>query len=117
MSQSLTWKTGVDGPVTVIKSYTVPAAEADRFVEAYRENAGLMAAQPGFVRSRLHRPLADAPEARFLHIADWSSGTALDRATADPAWLASLRRLFDDSGLHITSEPAVYQEVSRFGRS
>jgi Antibiotic biosynthesis monooxygenase len=56
-------KTGVDGPVTVIKSYTVPADEADYFfVEVYQENARIMSAQPGFLRSRLHRPLADAPE-------------------------------------------------------
>ncbi|MEV6607966.1 antibiotic biosynthesis monooxygenase family protein [Kutzneria sp. NPDC051319] len=109
MSHSLESKTGVDRPVTVIKTYTVPAAEADRFVEAYQENARIMATQPGFLRSRLHRPLADAPEARFVHIADWSSGTALDLATANPEWHAALRRLFDDSGLHITSEPAAYR--------
>jgi heme-degrading monooxygenase HmoA len=111
MSQSLDAKTGVDGPVTVIKAYTVPANEAEYFVEVYRENAGIMSTQPGFLRSRLHRPLADAPELRFVHIADWSSGTALDRATAHPEWLASLRRMFDDPGLHITSEPAGYRVV------
>jgi quinol monooxygenase YgiN len=109
MSHSLESRTGVDGPVTVIKNYAVPAAEAERFVEVYRENARIMSTQPGFVRSRLHRALADAPEVRFVHIADWSSGTALDRATANPEWLASLRHMFDDSGLHITSEPGAYR--------
>lgn len=112
MSQSLESKTGVDGPVTVIKSYTVPAQEADRFVEVYRENARIIATHPGFIRSRLHRPLADAPETRFLHIAEWDSGTALDEATGDPEWRASLRRMFDDPGLHITSTPASYRVVS-----
>jgi hypothetical protein len=68
-----------------------------------------MSTQPGFLRSRLHQALADAAEARFVHIADWSSGTALDQATANPEWLASLRRMFDDPGLHITSEPAAYR--------
>lgn len=111
MSQSLESKTGVDGPVTVIKSYTMPADEAEHFVDVYRENAGIMSAQPGFLRSRLHRALADTAEARFVHIAEWSSGTALDKATADPEWLASLRRMFDDPGLHITSEPAAYRVV------
>ncbi|MFC0435010.1 antibiotic biosynthesis monooxygenase family protein [Kutzneria buriramensis] len=109
MSHALESKTGVDGPVTLIKNYAVPAAEAEHFVEVYRENARIMSTQPGFVRSRLHRALADAPEARFVHVADWSSGTALDRATANPEWLASLRRMFDDPGLHITSEPAAYR--------
>jgi heme-degrading monooxygenase HmoA len=109
MSQALESKTGVDGPVTVIKNYRVPAAEADYFVEVYRENARMMTTHPGFVRSRLHRALADGPEARFVHVADWSSGTALDEATADPAWRASLQRMFDDPGLHITSEPAAFR--------
>ncbi|MFJ4849341.1 MULTISPECIES: antibiotic biosynthesis monooxygenase family protein [unclassified Streptomyces] len=104
-------KTGVDEPVTVVKNYAVPADEADYFVEVYRENARIMSTQPGFVRSRLHRLLAEAPEARFVHVADWNSGTALDRATANPEWLASLRRMFDDPGLHITSEPAACRVV------
>ncbi|RPF30479.1 antibiotic biosynthesis monooxygenase family protein [Streptomyces sp. TLI_185] len=111
MSHSLESKTGVDGPVTVIKSYTVPAEEADYFTEAYQENARIMSTQPGFVRSRLHRPLADAPETRFVHVAEWTSGTALDKATANPEWHAALQRLFDDPGLHITSEPASYRVV------
>ncbi|WP_406485833.1 antibiotic biosynthesis monooxygenase family protein [Streptomyces phaeochromogenes] len=114
MSQCLDVKTGVDGPVTVIKSYSVPVEEAERFIGVYQENAGIMAHQPGFLRSRLHRPLADAPEVRFVHIADWSSGLALDRATADPEWLSSLQRMFDDPGLHITSEPAGYRVVVQF---
>jgi len=111
MSQSLQSKTGVDEPVTVIKNYTVPAEEAEYFVGVYRENARIMSTHPGFIRSRLHRVLADAPEVRFVHIAEWGSGTALDEATADPEWHASLRRMFDDPGLHITSEPAAYRIV------
>ncbi|MEU3296991.1 antibiotic biosynthesis monooxygenase family protein [Streptomyces longwoodensis] len=111
MSHSLDSKTGVDGPVTVIKTYTVPTGEADYFTEAYQENARIMSAQPGFVRSRLHRPLADASKTRFVHFAEWTSGTALDRATGNPGWHASLQRLFNDPGLHITSEPASYRAV------
>ncbi|CAM5444411.1 hypothetical protein GCM10010329_51080 [Streptomyces spiroverticillatus] len=51
---------------------------------------------------------------RFVQIADWSWSLALDRATAGPEWLASLRRMFDASGLHITSEPAGCRVVVRF---
>ncbi|KUL72344.1 MULTISPECIES: antibiotic biosynthesis monooxygenase family protein [unclassified Streptomyces] len=111
MSHSLASKTGTDEPVTVIKSYTVPTDEADHFTLVYQENARIMAAQPGFVRSRLHRPLGEGPKTRFLHIAEWTSGTALDRATDNPEWHASLRRMFADPGLHITSEPASYRVV------
>ncbi|MEU1201205.1 antibiotic biosynthesis monooxygenase family protein [Streptomyces sp. NPDC005813] len=110
-------KTGVDGPVTVIKTYTVPADEADYFAEVYQENAGIMSTQPGFLRSRLHRPLADAPETRFVHIAEWTSGTALDKATGNAEWHASLQRMFNDPGLHIASEPASYRVVVEFNPS
>ncbi len=111
MNHSLESKTAVDGPVIVIKTYTVPTAEADYFTEAYQENARIMSTQSGFLRSRLHRPLADAPETRFVHVAEWTSGTALDKAMGNPEWHASLQRLFDDPGLHITSEPAGYRVV------
>ncbi|HEX8868556.1 MAG TPA: antibiotic biosynthesis monooxygenase family protein [Lentzea sp.] len=111
MSHSLESRTGVDGLVTVVKNYTVPTSEADYFVEVYQENARIMSAQPGFVRSRLHRPLTDGPETRFVHIAEWTSGRELDQATANPDWHASLQRMFDDPGLHITSEPAAYRVV------
>ncbi|MFD7842167.1 antibiotic biosynthesis monooxygenase [Nocardia sp. NPDC059764] len=82
MSQSLVPKTGVDGPVTVIKSYTVPAAEADYFVEAYHENARIMSTQPGSIRSRLHRPLADAAEADSSM---WPNGNRASRSAKRPA--------------------------------
>ncbi|MEV6235433.1 antibiotic biosynthesis monooxygenase family protein [Lentzea sp. NPDC051838] len=111
MSRALESRTGVDGPVTVVKHYTVPASEADYFVEVYQENARIMSAQPGFLRSRLHRPLADASETRFVHIAEWASGTQLDTAIANPEWRASLQRMADDPGLHVTSEPAAYRVV------
>ncbi|MGW6929883.1 antibiotic biosynthesis monooxygenase family protein [Lentzea sp. NPDC054927] len=111
MSRSLESKTGVHEPVTVIKNYTVPAGEAEYFVDVYRENARIMSSQPGFLRSRLHRAFAETPQVRFVHIAEWRSGAELDEATSNPEWLASLRRMFDDPGLHITSEPAAYRVV------
>ena len=111
MEQALESKTGVEAPVTLIKTYAVPAAEAEHFIEVYRENARIMATQPGFIGSRLHRALDDGPEARFVHIANWNSGTQLDKATANPEWRASLHEMFSDPSLHITSAPAAYRVV------
>jgi heme-degrading monooxygenase HmoA len=111
VSQSLESGTGTSEPVVVIKNYTVPVDEAEHFIEVYRDNARIMSAQPGFVRSRLHRPLAGGPDTRFVHVAEWSSGTDLDEAVVNPEWRASLQRMFDDPGLNITSEPASYQVV------
>jgi heme-degrading monooxygenase HmoA len=114
MSEYLRSKTGTDESVTLIKPYTVPADEIDHFMDMYRQEARLMSTQPGFIRSRLHRPLTDTPEVRFVHIAEWRSGTALDKATDNPEWHAALQRMFDDPDLHITSEPAAYRLVNEF---
>ena len=111
MTQYLESSTGTSEPVVVIKNYTVPAGEAEHFVEVYRRIAGTMSAKPGFVRSRLHEELTGGPDARFVHVAEWSSGTDLDEAVADPAWRASVRRMVDDPGLHVTSEPATFRVV------
>jgi hypothetical protein len=48
---------------------------------------------------------------RFVHMAEWASGTELDKATDNPEWHASVQRMFDDPGLHITSVPASYRVV------
>ena len=111
MERALGSRTGVDAPVTLIKNYAVPTAEAEHFIEVYRENARIMSAQPGFIGSRLHRALGDGPEARFVHIANWESGIQLDEATANPEWRASLQEMFNDPSLHITSEPGAYRVV------
>jgi hypothetical protein len=36
----------------------------------------------------------------------------LDKATANPEWLDSLRRMFHGPGLHIVSEPAAFRAVA-----
>jgi hypothetical protein len=46
VSHSLESSTGTSEPVVVIKSYTVPAGEAEHFVGVHRENARITSAQP-----------------------------------------------------------------------
>lgn len=99
----------VDEAVTLINALTVPAAESERFLSRWRDNARIMAAQPGFVRARLHVALDDTAQPRFVNVAEWASGTALDAARADPRWRSSARRLVDDPDLHVTAAPSVYQ--------
>jgi heme-degrading monooxygenase HmoA len=99
----------VDEPVTLINAFTVPSAESDRFLLRWRDNARIMAAQPGFVSARMYRALDDGVELRFVNVAEWDSGKALDRARANPEWRASVRRLIEDPELHVTARPAVYQ--------
>jgi heme-degrading monooxygenase HmoA len=99
----------VSEPVTLINAWTVPPDESERFLRRWQDNARIMAAQPGFIRARMYRSLADNAELRFINVAEWGSGKALDQARADPWWRASVQRLLDDPDLHVTPRPVVYQ--------
>lgn len=100
---------GVSEPVTLINAFTVPVPESERFLSRWRDNARIMAAQPGLIRARMYRSVVDDVELRFINVAEWDSGTALDRARANPEWRASIQRVLDDPELHITARPVVYQ--------
>jgi heme-degrading monooxygenase HmoA len=73
----------VDEPVTLINAFTVPPEESERFLHRWKDNARIMAGQPGFIRARMYRSLVDDVELRFINVAEWGSGKALDAARAD----------------------------------
>ncbi|MFF8379993.1 antibiotic biosynthesis monooxygenase family protein [Streptomyces sp. NPDC015661] len=99
----------VDEPVTLINAFTVPVGESERFLHRWKDNARIMARQPGYIRARMYRSLVDDVELRFVNVAEWETGKALDAARANPEWRASMRRVLDDPDLHVTPRPAVYQ--------
>ncbi|MEC3980498.1 antibiotic biosynthesis monooxygenase family protein [Amycolatopsis sp. H20-H5] len=105
----------VSEPVVLINAFTVPIEESDRFLVRWKDNARVMAEQPGLVRARLFRSLVDDVELRFVNVAEWESGTALDQARANPEWRASMRRVIDDPELHVVARPVVYQSVVDVG--
>lgn len=110
MSQPVTgFDAVVREPVTLINAFSVPPEESERFLSRWRDNARIMANRPGFVRARMYRALVDEVELRFVNVAEWESGKALDEARADPEFLASIQRVLDDPDLHVTPRPAVYQ--------
>jgi heme-degrading monooxygenase HmoA len=99
----------VSEPVTLINAFTVPPDESERFLHRWKDNARIMADQPGFIRARMYRSLVDDVELRFINVAEWDSGKALDEARANPEWHASMHRVLDDPDLHVTPRPVVYQ--------
>jgi heme-degrading monooxygenase HmoA len=96
-------------PVTLINAFTVPLHESDRFLRRWKDNARIMASQPGFIRARMYKSLVEDAELRFINVAEWSSGETLAKARTNPGFLASVRRLMDDPELHVTPRPAIYQ--------
>ena len=46
------------GPVILVNQFNVDAAEADRFLEAWADDAAYFKRQPGFISTQLHRGIA-----------------------------------------------------------
>jgi heme-degrading monooxygenase HmoA len=95
--------------VTLINAFTVPVEESERFLQRWRDAARAMAARPGFAGARMHRALMTDAELRFVNVAEWESQRAFDEAQASPEFRASLQRMLDDPGLHVTARPAIYE--------
>ncbi|MBN6040597.1 antibiotic biosynthesis monooxygenase [Amycolatopsis sp. 195334CR] len=99
----------VDEPVTLINAFTVPPGESELFLERWKDNARVMAAQPGFLRARMYHALTEQAELNFVNVAEWRSGRDFDAARANPEWRASIKRMIDDPGLHVTPRPVVHR--------
>ena len=110
MSRSVTLTDAlVSEPVTLINAFTVPPQESERFLRRWADNARIMANQPGFIRARMYRSLVDDAELRFINVAEWNSGKALDAARANADWRTSMQRVLDDPDLHVIPRSVVYQ--------
>ncbi|MEV6771957.1 antibiotic biosynthesis monooxygenase family protein [Nocardia sp. NPDC051030] len=95
-------------PITMINAFTVPLEESEEFLQLWKENAQIMAAQPGFVRARLHESLIDDAELRYVNVAAWESGVQLEEALARPEWQASAQKLLT---LNVKARPSIYQGI------
>jgi heme-degrading monooxygenase HmoA len=99
----------MDESVTLINAFTVPPQESEHFMRRWKDNARIMAGQPGFIRARMYRALVDDAELRFVNVAEWKSEKALSGARANPEFQASVQRLVNDPELHVTPRPAIYR--------
>ncbi|HEX2312907.1 MAG TPA: antibiotic biosynthesis monooxygenase family protein [Thermomonospora sp.] len=102
-------RSNLDSPVTLINAFTVPVDESERFLMRWRDNVRAMSRQPGFLRAVMYRALDDTVETRFVNIAEWESGKALDAARENPEWRAAVHRILDDPELHVIARPIDYR--------
>lgn len=109
MTESATGPTAYDARITLINAFEIPHVESERFMRHWRDNAAIMAAQPGFLRARMYRALDRETEVQFVNVAEWESRAAFDQATANPEWRASVQRAVNDPDLHMTARPAAYR--------
>lgn len=59
--------------VTLIHPFTVGLEEIADFLQAWKTVDEYMKKQKGFIATKLHQSLEDAPGFRFINIAEWTS--------------------------------------------
>jgi heme-degrading monooxygenase HmoA len=72
------------GPVVLINRFTVAAADVERFLAVWADDAGYMKEQPGFISTQLHRGIAGSTT--FVNVAVWESARALGAAVGSPGF-------------------------------
>jgi len=105
-------RAGVDTPVTLINAFSVPMELEEQFLSRWKDNARIMAQEPGFLSGRMMRAVSDKAELTYINVAEWESGTALDNAHLNPEWRASAQRFVDDPVFaESKARPMAYQAV------
>jgi heme oxygenase (mycobilin-producing) len=94
---------GGDG-VILINAFEVPAEADEPFVAAWHQARDLLAAQRGYLGTRLHRSLGPA-DFRFVNIARWSSPLAFSKAGGRPEFERAA------SAMPFGSHPALYEVI------
>jgi heme oxygenase (mycobilin-producing) len=92
------------GGVILINPFEVPADDDDRFLVGWKQVRDLLAAQRGYLGSRLHHSLAPA-DLRFVNIARWSSPLAFAKALQRPDVQEAV------AAVPFRSHPALYQVI------
>jgi heme oxygenase (mycobilin-producing) len=94
---------GRDG-VILINPFEVPAEDDHAFQDGWQRARERLAAQRGYLGTRLHRSLA-AADFRFVNIARWSSPLMFARAVQQPEFQQLV------AALAFRSHPALYQVI------
>ena len=94
---------GADG-VVLINPFEVPADADEAFLTAWHRARELLAAQAGYLGTRLHRSLGPA-DFRFVNVARWSSPLMFAQAVGRPEFQQAA------TAMPFASHPALYQVI------
>jgi heme-degrading monooxygenase HmoA len=104
--------TSVDGPVTLINSFQVPAERDEAFHELWTETSMYFRQQPGFVSLRLHRAVNPDATYRWVNVATWDSEAHYRAGHLTDEF----RRLVtQDAWREFPSNPSIYEVVTAVG--
>jgi heme-degrading monooxygenase HmoA len=95
-----------DGQVILINQFNLSPGDAERFLEAWADDAAFMKQQPGFISTQLHRGTAGSTT--FINVAVWESARALGQAFRTPEFQARAARYPDST----VAAPHVFKKVA-----
>jgi quinol monooxygenase YgiN len=95
-----------DGQVILINQFNLAPGDAERFLEAWADDAAFMKQQPGFISTQLHRGTAGSTT--FMNVAVWESARALGQAFRSPGFQARVARYPDST----VAAPHVFKKVA-----
>jgi heme-degrading monooxygenase HmoA len=98
-----------DGQVVLINQFNLAPGDAERFLEAWADDAAFMKQQPGFISTQLHRGTAGSTT--FINVAVWESARALGQAFRSPDFQARVARYPDST----VAAPHVFKKVAVLG--
>ena len=94
-----------EGPVVLINTFVVSPEDANRLLEVWTGDAGLMKAQSGFISTQLHRGIAGSGV--FLNYAVWQSVAHFRSAFTNPEFQAKLADYPEDA----TVSPHLFRKI------
>lgn len=94
------------GPVCMIETIFVPREQTEEFLKIWREDAGYMKRQPGFISAQLHRGTAGSQ--LLVNVGVWESTQALLTAFATPEFQSKAAQYSDE----ITGYPHVFERIA-----
>ena len=94
------------GPVVLINKFSVAQEDADRLLEAWRQDAARFKAQPGFISTQLHRGIAGSNV--FLNYAVWESVDDFRRAFDQRA----IREAFGQYPASAVASPHLFRKLA-----
>ena len=102
----------LDGPVTLMNRFAVPADRDEAFHALWSATSEYFKAQPGFVSLRLHRAVSADAESRWVNVATWQSEAHFRAAHNTDEF----RRVVTQPGWQeFPSSPMLYQVVTAVG--
>ena len=94
------------GPVVLVNLFTLAKEDEPAFLKIWREDAGYMKRQPGFISTQLHRALGENPT--YLNYAVWESTAAFRAAFSSPDFQSKLTA-YPSSAV---ASPHLFQKVA-----